>query len=519
MIPKEFHLPMQSSHRAPLTNLVTMGVLAVCVLATTAGAQPTPTPAPTPTFVSVDPTTAPRRVWRPIWRTTLPFQPTGALLDQHAFYLAHRLDDGIEITSSPLTVHGEPTFANAEQWPAPRRVDLGEHAAATSGDVYALGDRWAFVDDQAGRLVVTDASMGFVESVVDKLPLTDIDGASASFGRLLLSGRDELGNPRVAAALLPLNVTDGAAPWTLTFPLPEARAGAAYFATETRLYAMGGIEDNGQGPFATPLMLAHLMEGDGASKGWLSMPFALKPAPGRAIGVQVERLLAVMGENRVVDGDDNPTSPSLAYTLDYSNRRGAVDPWRPVLLDMPAITQPQLVSSVACSQLVVIGRVEEQGVARHEAWGFFASTLNPENTAAASYWKIIAERAEQRRLRFHPYAESMETARLNKVPHVVVFLGDDADSDAIRQNLTRDPNVINMMRGIMLSSPWPEDTAAARQKTGVTMTPAFALIDAEGQVVSRKEGALRTAADMVKFLGPVMGPPAITPTPTPQATP
>lgn len=491
----------------------------VTVWAQPAAPSPSPSPSATPAPPIVDVLTPPRRVWQPLWGATLPFAPDAALVNRATMYLIRRdANDQLVIVSSPLTGEGSPNAATPDQWGEAAPALLADGSPLPAGTPYALVDRWALLDRQAGRLAITDPTLQTIESHVGSLPLAQIDSVTAAWGRVLLTGRDDQGRVRVAAAFLPMAVEDDATSWTLTLPLPEPRRGVATFASERRAYVMGGTIEDASGRFDPPMMLTHAMEGEAAANGWIGLPFPLRPAPGRSVGVQVDRFMGVMGENRVVDGEDHPSSPTLAYTLDQSHRAGAIDPWRPVLLDLPELGDVRLVASADQNQIIVMGiATDAKGTSSPRAWGFQSSAVGHLSNPRDQYMAMLNERAESRRLRFGSYAETLELARRNKAHHVVVFLGDDADSDAIRQKLTRDPNVVNMMRGMLLSSPWPEDIEEARASTGVVSTPAFVLLDPEGNVVNRKEGTIKSAADMVKLLGPALGPAAVTP--TPEATP
>lgn len=502
------------------TNIIAASIILAAGLASVV-AQPAPTATPTPIPASerrvVDPTTAPRRVWRPVWRSTLPFTPQAVLVDRGIMYLARRTDQGIEVSSAALDGQGRPTPLTAAEWPAPKLAALANGEPLPAGDVIALSDRWAILDRTAATLALLDPQMTVVESMVRELPLAEIDGIVAANGRVVLGGLDRSGQSRVAAAFLPLVVDDGATSWTLTQPLPEVRRGAAYFAAPTRVYTMGGrVEQGGDEPFNPPLMMTHALQGEARDRGWAALPFPLRPAPGRSQGVQVDPFFGVMGEHRVVADDDQPASPTLAYTLDRSQRAGAVDPWRAVHLDLPTLDRPLLAASPLHAQMIVVGDQANRGQVTPRAWGFLSSMIGPQDHPNEAYFKTLEERAEARRLRFAPYAETLETAKRSGAFHVVAFLGDDQASNQVREQLTRDANAIIMMRGILLSSPWPEDVEAARERTGLVTTPAFALLDADGNVVGRKEGAILKAEAMRSFLAPALGPAAVTP--TPQAT-
>ncbi|MCB2155224.1 hypothetical protein KQI84_10075 [bacterium] len=450
----------------------------------------------------------------PLWELELPFGPQAGLVRDGQLWIARLEDSRLVAAHVALEKDGPklpPMEEGSKTTPEPKwvRSISGELDAegSTLGPVFAGGDYWLVAAGEGLYVVPLDPEASARPRMRVNVPLTDIQTAMVSEGTLFLAGGMESGGVRIAAA--PLAAVSAASSgariainWQLTLPLPQRREGISLFVQNGYLYVVGGEGIVNNVPVRPREMVRAQILDDGTLTSW---QLAVQLLP---YGVGRSRTLSMDGVH-LVTGDTPVTADGEYLTSETLMRAGALEGgllsmWTELTFCVPTMQEEFLIAGLPdSSQFILLGG--------HPAGSPEVQTIARAYQTAPSQ-ALVAERgAAMRRLRNGPigiptveYTTGLRRAQRENRYHVVVVIDHNADNKALRR-LMVNRNSKQMLRDLVISCPAPEEIADAQARIGTDVTPAIALLTADGRKLTVHEG-VPDLAQLFQVLSPAWAP-------------
>ena len=442
---------------------------------------------------------------KPIWEAGLPFVPDAAAVRDARLWIAS-LDGGrLAVAHIGIGPNGPLAAETATEsaWTISRPVVLSG-VLESPGPLLALEDYW-LVGLGEGKVAVAPleaSSHGTLE-----VPLTSLQTAVAADGIVYIAGSMENGGVRIVSAALGYlgTVASGQKPtvdWKESLPLPQRRHGLALFVHNGYVYVAGGEGTvNGKKVLPREMVRAQILE-QGELTSWQLAVQLFPYGLGRTQIATVGAVHLATGDSHTTLEGDAMTSQTLLRGATLEG--GVLSMWKEYTFCIPATEEALLVPGLPGTYqfLLVGGRPAGADAADPVVRAY--ETSQSQYEAAASRAKIQKIRSGPAGIPTVEFTTGLHRATNEQKHHMVIVIDPDADNSELRHVLVN-RNAKQMMRGLVVSNPAPEELAKVQDLLGTTATPTLALLSPGGRPIAVEEG-VPDLAGLFRLLSPAWAP-------------
>lgn len=289
-----------------------------------------------------------------------------------------------------------------------------------------------------------------------------------------------------------------------TIPVPERpRTGHAILMTADHLILAGGQyvdPDTGQTTDPAPRCDATGYEGNRFS-GWYQLPVPVSPRFTDVLGASGPG--GVMVAPRMpITGDNVPTSMTLMMAS--GGMESGITEFHRVYLDIPQWHLAHLVPDYAHSWLFLIGNEEEGAPLMISAWDI-PGWVDLQMPSEADFRREIIGQMVWDPLEI-PLDDIMYEAEINERLALVVIPGDDPDVQLEVKATMSNPQFRYQTRNMVYTYLQGENAVPAMSRFGISNTPAYLVIDADGNVAAEHSGSVPRPSEMFQLTSPSRAP-------------